>query len=307
MKKVIISGVSHPCLQTYLLAKGCIVVNQPSITRAELLVEIKDAIGLIVTTRVQVDKEIIDAAPNLQWIGRLGSGMEQIDVEYATAKGIQCISSPEGNCNAVAEHALGLLLNLMNKINSSHAALKGFNWTREESRGEELNGKTIGIIGFGHTGSAFAKLLSVFDTKVLAYDKYKDGFSKNHVYESTLEAIFEQADIVSLHIPLTPETNHLADDAFFNSFENPIYFLNTCRGSVTDTAALLKAIENNKVKAAGLDVLENEKLDTYTESEKKLLHQLLAKQNVIITPHTAGVTVDAHYKMSKILSEKLPL
>jgi D-3-phosphoglycerate dehydrogenase len=127
------------------------------------------------------------------------------------------------------------------------------------------------------------------------------------VYESTLDTIFEQADIVSLHVPLTPETNHLADDAFFNSFRNPIYFLNTCRGSVTDTTALLKAIENNKVKAAGLDVLENEKLDTYTESEKKLLHQLLSKQNVIITPHTAGVTVDAHYKMSKILSEKLPI
>ncbi len=307
MKKVIISGVSHPCLQIYLLAKGCIVINQPSISRTELLTEIQDAIGLIVTTRVQVDKEIIDAAPNLQWIGRLGSGMEQIDVEYATAKGIQCISSPEGNCNAVAEHALGLLLNLMNKINSSHAALKGFNWTREESRGEELNGKTVGIIGFGHTGGAFAKLLSVFDTKVLAYDKYKTGFSKNHVYESTLDIIFEQADIVSLHIPLTQETKHLADDAFFNSFKNSIYFLNTCRGSVTDTAALLKAIESKKVKAAGLDVLENEKLDTYTESEKKLLHQLLAKQNVIITPHTAGVTVDAHYKMSKILSEKLPL
>lgn len=307
MKKIIITGNAHPYLQESLYNKGYTVIYDPYITIENLFSEIKDAIGLIVTTRIQVDKALIDAAHNLQWIGRLGSGMEQIDVTYANKKGIDCYSSPEGNCNAVAEHTLGMLLNLMNKINSSYNALKNFNWAREESRGEELNGKTVGIIGFGNTGSTFAKLLSAFNVTVLAYDKFKSGFANHYIKEATLQEIFDNADIVSLHIPLTNETKYLANTHFFHSFKKSIYFLNTSRGKITETTALINALEKKQIKGAALDVLENENLNTYSSLEKNQLQQLLSYNNVIITPHIAGITKDAHFKLSKFLVDKLPL
>lgn len=307
LKKVIISGNSHPVLQEGLIAEGYTVINNPTISYEELCNEIENAVGLITTTRMRVDAALIDTAKQLQWIGRLGSGMDLIDVAYATSKGIQCLNSPEGNRNAVAEHTLALLLNLMNKITFSFEELKKNKWAREESRGEELNAKTVGIIGFGNTGSRFAELLSAFNVTVLAYDKYKFGFAKEYIKEASLEQICRYADVVSFHVPLTNETYHYANDAFFNALEKQPYFLNTCRGKVTDTNALLKALQDKKIKAAGIDVLENEKLETYSAKENQQLQQLLQMNNVLVTPHTAGVTGDSFYKICKVLLDKIKL
>lgn len=307
MKKVIITGPSHQIVQATLLAKGYTVLNEPAISYEQLCKEIVDAEGIILTTRILANKTLLEKAMQLKWIGRLGSGMELIDVDFANSKNILCFSSPEGNRNAVAEQTLGLLLNLMNNITSSYELLKQGIWAREQSRGEELNGKTVGIIGFGNTGSSFAKLLSVFDVTVLAYDKYKTGFANHYIKESSIEEIQNTADVISFHIPLTEETYHYANDGFFSGLVKQPYFLNTCRGKVTDTAALLHALETKKIKAAGLDVLENEQLASYTTREKEQFQQLLSYNNVLITPHTAGVTVDSFYKMSKILLDKLPI
>lgn len=264
--------------------------------------------GVIINSKIIADKYFLDKATRLKFIGRLGSGMEIINQPYAKQKGIAVFSAPEGNCNAVAEHALGMLLALANNFRKGDQEVRAMIWEREANRGFELMGKTVGIVGFGHTGSQFAKKLASLGVKVLAYDKYKPkGYALDYgfVTETNETQIFAEADIVSLHLPLNSETKHYANWNWMQQFSKPIVLINTSRGNVIPTVDLIKGLETKKVKAAGLDVFENEKPHTFTEAEKAVFQDLYNFENVILTPHVAGWTTESLERLAMVLLQKI--
>ncbi len=305
-KKVLIAAPVHSILTRWLEANGYECMAKEQITQQEALGLVQDCTGIITSTRLQVNRELMDAAPRLQWVGRMGSGMEVIDLPHAAKRGIACFSSPEGNCNAVAEHALGMLLGLNKKIIKSNIEVKNGIWLRDENRGVELEGKTIGIIGYGHTGSSFARKLYGFDMRVLVYDKYVHGVVPKYMEECEgLDKIFEEADIVSFHVPLQHDTLHYFNDDFVRKMQKPFIIVNTSRGKVVDTKALYDGLLSGKITGACLDVWEEEPISAMSDEMKDYLAKIAVMPRVIVTPHIAGYSVEAVYKMSKSLLGKI--
>jgi len=304
--KVLIAAPVHNVLVQGLGDAGYELVMQERISQGIAPGLIQDCVGVVTSTRLLLNKELLDAAPQLQWIGRMGSGMEVIDVGYAKQRGIACFSSPEGNSNSVAEHALGMLLALNKRIVHAHNEVQQGLWRREENRGYELEGKTIGIIGFGHTGRALAKKLQAFDMEILAYDKCEQLDVPSYVICcDALQTVYERADIVSFHVPLQEDTVYYFDKAFIDSMQKPFILVNTSRGRVVDSKALLDGLSSGKILGACLDVWEEEPIEKMSTEIRMILEEIIKKPDVIVTPHIAGYSFEALYKMSKVLLDKI--
>jgi len=325
-KKILFIDSNHARLHEMLMEQGfqCDLYYDKSADELKKLIPQYD--GIILRSKFKITKEIIDSAPNLKCIGRVGAGMENIDVAYAEKKGIACLNSPEGNKDAVAEHTLGMLLNLFNNISKANTEVRNGKWLREENRGIELCGKTVGIIGYGNMGAAFAQRLQGFEVKILAYDKYKTNFgnafqhsanplieSKNNepnafVKESMLQEIYEQADVLSLHTPLTEETRYFINNTFIHNFKKNIYIINTARGKCLNTADLVNHIKTGKVLGACLDVLEYEAVSFEGIEANEMpepMQYLLKSDKVILTPHIAGWTHESNIKLAEFLAQKI--
>ncbi|WP_140937702.1 NAD(P)-dependent oxidoreductase [Sphingobacterium lumbrici] len=293
----------HPVLLEKLDREGIRYSYEPTISRTEAETCISLYTGLIIRSKFQVDREFIDLAPALTFIGRSGAGMDNIDDEYAAQKGIALISANEGNRDAVGEHMIGMLLSLMNNLNRGNREIAEGKWLREENRGYELKGRTVALIGYGNNGQAMAKKLSGFDVNIIAYDKYKTGFSDAYTREVSMEEIVKQADVVSFHIPLTRETRCLVDDEYLFHFRKPIFFLMGARGGIVHIPAVIKALDNGKILGAAFDVLPVEKFPTLGQQE--WYSDLISRDNVLLSPHVAGWTFESYYKLSEILVDKV--
>ncbi|RLD79145.1 MAG: hydroxyacid dehydrogenase [Bacteroidetes bacterium] len=306
--KVLFIDSTQPILKERLENAGFICDYLPNLPKEEIIERIKNYEGIIIRSRIKLNKDILSKANRLKFIGRVGAGMENIDLEYAESKGIKCYNSPEGNRDAVGEHSLGMLLALFNRLCIANNEVKTGSWNREENRGFEIKGKTIGIIGYGNMGSAFAQRLKGFEVKVIAYDKYKSDFGNENVTEVQLKNIFIESDVLSLHVPLTMETEFMINFDFIDKFKKPIYIINTARGKVVKTSDLVEQIIKGKVLGAALDVLEYEKtsFENIHQSNKNKDFQFLTESNqVILSPHIAGWTHESNIKLATFLTDKI--
>lgn len=307
MKAVFIDTV-HPILWERLVLGSYNCVEAYQLNREELKTYCADATGLVIRGRIMLDQDFLDCCPQLKWIARSGAGMENIDVSYAESKGIACYNSPEGNMDAVGEHAIGMLLMLFNHLKRADSEVRQGIWLREENRGLELAGKTVGIIGYGNMGRSFAKKLAGFDCKILVHDKYLKGFGSDTIQEVSLEEIQQQSDIISLHLPLTEEAKYYINSHFIEQVSKPFFLINTARGPVVETRALVKGLNSGKIKGACLDVLEFEKFNFERLSFEELpqdFQELAKSDKVLLSPHVAGWTKESYYKLSAVLADKI--
>jgi D-3-phosphoglycerate dehydrogenase len=302
---VLIADEIHLSLLTMLEKLGYQADYQPKITRIEICEKLNNYVGLIIRSKTFVDAELLVNAHQLRFIGRAGAGLDLIDIDIVKAKNITLFAANEGNRVAVAEHVLGMVLCLMNNILIADSEIRNGVWQREKNRGFELMGKTVGIIGYGNNGSETAKRFRAFGCKVLAYDKYKTNFSDEYVEESSMEDIFENAEVLSLHIPLTNESNQLVNSSYLSNFMHNIFFINASRGEIVSLEAVADAIEQGKIIGAGLDVLENEKLEKLTTEQKAIFDRIIDSKKVIFTPHIAGWTFESYVKINEVLVEKI--
>ncbi|EDM37073.1 phosphoglycerate dehydrogenase [Pedobacter sp. BAL39] len=301
--KILIVDELHAIFKERAAAMGYEVHDEPNFTRAQTLAAIADYDGIAVRTKFRIDRELIDAGTKLKFIARAGAGLDNIDEAVALERNIHLINAPEGNMDAVGEHAVGLMLSLMNNFRNADMEIRKGKWDREGNRGYELKGKTVGIIGYGFMGSSLARKLSGFGVQVIAYDKYKTGFSDQYAREVSMEEIVKLSDVLSFHIPLTNETRQLVDEEYLLHFRKPIFFINTARGEIVSTQAVLNALNKGKILGAGLDVLEVEKFPAL--AEQPWFAELISSGKVILTPHVGGWTFDSYRKISEVLSDKL--
>lgn len=306
-KKVLISDVVHESLIPMLNDIGYLADYRPDIKRDEILQVLSDYKGIVVRSKTPIDRELLDAGTQLLFVARSGAGLDQIDLEHAKKRGINIINAPEGNRDAVAEHAVGMILALLNKLHTSDQEVRNGKWDREGNRGYELGNMCVGIIGCGFMGQALAQRLPSFGCRVLGYDKYKTGYGHANLLECDLEQIFEEADLVSFHIPLTEETRFYIDENFIGRFKKNIYFVNTARGEIVKFETLLKFLKNGKLRGAALDVLENEKFSKYTEAQNAAFDELKQLPNVIFSPHVAGWTHESYVKINQTMVNKIKL
>lgn len=305
MKKCLIIDQLHECIIPLLEQAGYQVDYQPNLLREEVLNRISSYEGLIVRSKLAVDQELIERATALQFVGRAGAGLDQLDIDALAAHNITVLNAPEGNRDALAEHAIGLLLGLLNKICQANQQIRSGTWDREANRGVELMGKTVGIIGYGYMGQAFAQRLSGFGVTVLAYDKYRQNYGDRYATEASMDMLYEQVDILSFHVPLTEETHHFIDESYLNGFQKDIFLLNTARGKIITLKTLACAIAQGKVRGAALDVLENEKLAQLTDEQRQYFDKLRQSEQVLFTPHVGGWTYESYEKISRVLAEKI--
>jgi D-3-phosphoglycerate dehydrogenase len=310
MFRILLLDSNHPSLIDTLHKNGFACDEDYTSTKAEVEKKLGDYHAVVIRSRFKIDAQFIEEGTNLKCIARAGAGMENIDVKFAEEKGIKCVHAPEGNRDAVGEQAIGMLLALMNNLCRADKQVRSGQWIREGNRGYELQGKTVGVIGYGNMGSAFVQRLKGFDVNVLVYDKYKKNFGTDEVKESTMVEIFGHADVISFHIPLTSETNYLVNEDFLDSFAKPIWLINTARGKILDTKALVKNLESGKVRGACLDVSEYESVSfekMEIESLPEPFQYLIKSDKVILSPHIAGWTFESHEKIADILAEKITM
>jgi len=306
--RVLFLDTVHTILHKKLQQYDVECVDGTTLSRQECTKILFDIDGIVIRSRFPMDESLLKFAPKLLFIARSGAGMENIDLNYCKKNNITLFNAPEGNRIAVGEHALGMLLSLLNNINRADQQIKNGIWNREGNRGVELTGKNVGIIGFGNNGSAFAKVLSGFDCKILAYDKYKKNFGYKNIIETSLETIYRHAQVISFHIPQNEETLFFADEHFFNSVQNPFYLVNVSRGKIVNTKALVKALQTGKVLGATLDVLEYENSSFEQFFDNKIpedLRYLIESDRIILSPHIAGWTKESYFKLSDVLAEKI--